>query len=427
MDNLNTNKQINKLTLEKLKREEGNLEELIQDRFRSSDYKEYYPVKSDHVSLFSQEDKHMIMNEIENLKKIKKDYMDNLDINSEYRSSLLNMINNEKLNLARLNEKIIRTKEYLANIKLSKVNINQNEEENVKRSLNLEKTSNNLKSEIERMHSLIIMQSNHVDSLVNSINKKKIDMKKEKENVKDKSKMYEVETKQKKEEIRCKILQMEKLKTSKINKENFFIKIVLGLDIIQKFLLNSFDMDPNEATKMLYESEEYTVFRSEKYIICEENSTRNNTPQRPKLTGNTEEIKSKVNLSQIKKKFENLCLSYEDIINLYSKILNKQTFYQNIMVQYNFKQIKLESIRENYSQRIHNLLLKDYKNLDEFIKSNSRVETMMTKFQYLKYALQKHKKTYTFEEFEVDNKDFYEKCSKLIYEVKSFFEFINQR
>jgi len=173
LDNLNTNKQINKITLEKLRREEGNLEELIQDKFKGSDYKEYYPVKSDHVSLFSQEDKHMIMNEIENLKKIKKDYMDNLDINLEYRSSLLNMINNEKLNLARLNEKIIRTKEYLANIKLSKVNINQNEEENVKRSLNLEKTSNNLKSEIDRMHSLIIMQSNHVDSLVNSINKKK--------------------------------------------------------------------------------------------------------------------------------------------------------------------------------------------------------------------------------------------------------------
>ena len=214
------------------------------------------------------------------------------------------------------------------------------------------------------------------------------------------------------------------MKSSNMNKENYIIKIVFGLELIQKYLLNSFDVNPKDATRMLYESQEYNVFISEKYIIDE--SIRNNSPKKIKFSS-TDEFKSKINLSEIKKKFDNLNIEYDDIFDLYSKITNKQTFNHNIMMKYNIKQIRLESAREAHSKRIQALVSKHYKNLDDLIKNNSKVEALMNKFQYMNYSYQKEIKTYSFHENNVDNRDFFDKCSKLIYEVKSFFDNLHQK
>ena len=97
------------------------------------------------------------------------------------------------------------------------------------------------------------------------------------------------------------------------------------------------------------------------------------------------------------------------------------------MTKYNIKQIRLESGRESYSKRIQGLVSKHYKNLDDLIKSNSKVEALMNKFQCMNYNYQKESKMYSFDNKNVDNRDFFEKCSKLIYEVKSFLDNIHQK
>lgn len=414
-------KKNNIASIKKMKSEEIQYGTIIQEKDQNYAF-EILPAVEDNVSLFSLEVKEELVKKVENLMKLKDDYLDKQNMDNEYRNSLLKMIDNEKLNLAKINQTILKNDEHRANIKLSKVNIINNETEKNKIVVNLSKMSKSLSNDVSRMNNLIYMQTNHIDNLITSIQKKRIDMNKGKNTLNEKNKHLEIENKIKKDEIMNKIFQMERLKSSNMNQENYIIKIIFGLDLIQKYLLKSFE-NPKEATRMLYESIEYSVFVSEKFMICDENL---NSTKKGKFL-NSEESKSKINLSDIKRKFDNLTIEYDDIFDLYSKIVNKKIFNHNIMTKYNIKQIRLESGRESYSKRIQGLVSKHYKNLDDLIKSNSKVEALMNKFQCMNYNYQKESKMYSFDNKNVDNRDFFEKCSKLIYEVKSFLDNIHQK
>ena len=56
------------------------------------------------------------------------------------------------------------------------------------------------------------------------------------------------------------------------------------------------------------------------------------------------------------------------------------------------------------------------------MKSNSKIEDLMKKFNYLKND-EKKKNEYVFDDLLAnENADYYEKCGKIIEELKSFFE-----
>ena len=67
--------------------------------------------------------------------------------------------------------------------------------------------------------------------------------------------------------------------------------------------------------------------------------------------------------------------------------------------------------------------MKDYKNMEEVMKSNSRVEALMKKFCYYKYDSKIDQQTILFADLLNNiNNNFYQKCFTVVEEIKSFFE-----
>ena len=96
------------------------------------------------------------------------------------------------------------------------------------------------------------------------------------------------------------------------------------------------------------------------------------------------------------------------------------------MISYNFKQINLESKKDNYSKRIK-LIMDKNKNINDFIKSNSKVENTFKKFLNFSKKVD-DEKIFDYDHLQSqNNKDFYMKCERLINIIKSFFEFFTSR
>ena len=179
----------------------------------------------------------------------------------------------------------------------------------------------------------------------------------------------------------------------------------------------------NKGCKEVFDSDEYKMLKTDRYIILDENNTE--------LLSKTSSSKSgkdfiedtvKINLSVLKSKFENLNITYEEIFDFYKKVSSKQNFYKNVIMTYNVKQINLESQKDNYSKRINNIVTK-HKNINYLMKTNSKVENIMKKFLNLSHKTQ-IEKSYNFDYLQSQNiKDFYKKCERLINTIKTSFEF----
>ena len=131
----------------------------------------------------------------------------------------------------------------------------------------------------------------------------------------------------------------------------------------------------------------------------------------------------KIALSKLISKFDNLNIEFESIYNFYSKILNNQSFNHSYMIRYNVKQVNLEINRERYSKRIQELMSKYYKNFDELIKSNSKLENFMKKFGHLMKSDKNQDKIYKFNLTNKTEKDFKNKYNLLFSEINSILDF----
>ena len=144
------------------------------------------------------------------------------------------MIEREKINLIRINELIDDIKQNRGGIKLTKKCLEQNHTEQTKKVVNLSQVTSSLKEEVLRMNSLIYMQHSKVNSLSSKMNIQKIAIVKDKANLKEKSHVLERDNKTKKIEIMNTIGELGKIKKTKLNKENYSVKMILGLEIIKK-------------------------------------------------------------------------------------------------------------------------------------------------------------------------------------------------
>ena len=167
------------------------------------------------------------------------------------------------------------------------------------------------------------------------------------------------------------------------------------------------------------------MLKTDKFIILDENNTeilsKTSNSKSSKDQGTAENLK--LHLSELKSKFDNLNINYEEVFDFYKKVSSKQSFYKNVMMNYNIKQINLESQKDNYSKRI-NFIIKKQKNMNDFMNSNSKIEIILKRFLQFSETIQTEKK-YEFEYLQSqNNKDFYKKCELLINIIKSFFEFI---
>ena len=180
------------------------------------------------------ENKDILTQRIDNLNQKKKEFIEKLYNNLEYMSSLKSMILKERNNLNKIQERLNITKDNSQNLQLTSKCLQQNFIEHSKKTYRLFSLSKDLKEEVHLMNGLIYSQSKNVGNLTTEISKQKQELLKEKEKVKDKAFSLEKDNKMKKDNIKESILQLEKMKKSKISTETHYFRLILGLDLIKR-------------------------------------------------------------------------------------------------------------------------------------------------------------------------------------------------
>jgi hypothetical protein len=154
------------------------------------------------------------------------------------------------------------------------------------------------------------------------------------------------------------------------------------------------------------------------------NNTITNNQSNINKNSNPQKEEQKISLVTIKEKYDNLDINFDELYNFYSKMLNKQSFNHSYMMKYNDKQVQLEIKREKYSKKIQDLIAKNYKNFDELIKSNSKLEKFINKFNQELRSDNSFNKIYTFEIESKQDKEFINKSTLLFSEINSILDYI---
>lgn len=143
-------------------------------------------------------------------------------------------------------------------------------------------------------------------------------------------------------------------------------------------------------------------------------------------------LKCRVYLRDIKDKLDSLDLDYETMNNFYTKIINKTNFFHNHMINFNLKQISLESSKENYCKRVKEIIEQNSKSIEDLIKFNSKFDNLLKAFgldirnDNLKKLIKEKLRNLEFiskvslSKFE----EFYSKCKKFSSDWKTFNDFV---
>jgi hypothetical protein len=164
----------------------------------------------------------------------KKEILKKSEIETEYRNSIREMIENERKDHKFYVEQCFEVSEKMGKINLSHKNLQDNAKSTTKKTTNMKRVKKDLNEDIAKMNSLLSLQYNKIESMKQEIDFETQKMLKEKDRVKDKYIVMERETKLKKDDLKNKIKKTESLKKNKINEDNYIIKIVLGLDLTKR-------------------------------------------------------------------------------------------------------------------------------------------------------------------------------------------------
>jgi hypothetical protein len=142
--------------------------------------------------------------------------------------------------------------------------------------------------------------------------------------------------------------------------------------------------------------------------------------------------KCKIHLKDLKDKLDNLDMNFDTMFNFYTKIINKTNFFHNHMINFNFKQISLESKKDQYTKRVRQIIEKNSKNIEDLIKLNPKFQNLL---KILNLDIKNNDFTKIVKE-KIGNLDFiskvnmnkyeefYIKCQKYFSDLKTFNEFI---
>lgn len=485
------------------------------------------------------ESKEVIEKRLLKLMDKKKMLQENLLKEQEYSNTLDHMIDCEKKKMESINRKIVEFSEKCTAIRLAKKNLEENDKEYTKKIRNFSEVKKQLQKETEKLDQVVNFQTDKIEQLNQELKNDKLKLEKKKAEVDNLQVSLKSELNKRKESLIEKIKNTKAEKDSIINKENYYIKLVLGMSIIQNHFIRKFKNNSNEEfeafnEKDVIESSDYQKFCADKFIVNDEyftndinlsntsvvnsnvinnisnlnlnaQSTKSNhrshansiasTSQQnfykgnPKLNlnlnqgrmsnkGNStkrsdsmikkhnsfrfgnknfcktqsmffsnkdkahryrsssmdnlqsyegDEITTYINISELKQKFENLDITFEEIYNFYTKLNSQIAHYQNTMMTFNQKQINLETKKDMYTDKVKEILRKNYKNFDELVKNNSRFNNFMKDYQdkiKKEIELEKNGKFLNIPKNPTEYSKFYLKCSNVISEFKAFFEFI---
>ncbi len=321
-----------------------------------------------------------IINKIQTLKERTEEAKFNVKNEEEYTSTLKYLMEDSKNVLMKVNEDILVTEEKIHDIKRIRKNLDENIENRKNANEESNKINNYLENQIGKIKEVLAEQEDKKMSIEksNQIKEEKLFELREKyeKNIKD----NKIKLKQHKEETSDKINAFNYRKYEKKKKEKEIINFIVGFHFFQKYFINKNreikDKELDESID-LSESKKDTEFnnfmKGVEYELVqsdeEENNEELNNENKKKIKIKNKKKIQKLNFEEIKERFDELDLKYDEFNDFLTKIISKANFSRKKMTDLNMKLISLESKKNNYTQKVDNIIFKDYKNLIDIINN----------------------------------------------------------
>ena len=319
-----------------------------------------------------------IINKIQTLKERTEEAKFNVKNEEEYTSTLKYLMEDSKNVLMKVNEDILVTEEKIHDIKRIRKNLDENIENRKNANEESNKINNYLENQIGKIKEVLAEQEDKKMSIEksNQIKEEKLFELREKyeKNIKD----NKIKFKQHKEETSDKINAFNYRKYEKQKKEKEIINFIVGFHFFQKYFINKNrenkdkeldeSIDLSESKKDIefnnfMKGVEYELVFSDE----EENNEELNNDNKKKIKIKNKKKIQKLNFEEIKERFDELDLKYDEFNDFLTKIISKANFSRKKMTDLNMKLISLESKKNEYTQKVDNIIFKDYKNLIDII------------------------------------------------------------
>lgn len=292
----------------------------------------------------------------------------------EYTSTVNHMIEGDKLQLMKINEAITIIEEKLKDISKAHRVLKENTVQKDIILQNYDKCLSTIDHQIEDVEKVLETQDSKQRKIDQSTQRKEGRVEKLKQVLHNKTTIKKEEIEIYKSDMIQQLDEYRFKKDQLVKRETKFIDLILGMNIIKKYFIDNNNKDID--LRALKESEDYKVFCSNQYQIINSNEEIMMTTQSTRLSmGSSSKVRrAKIRMEDLKIILNSLDMTYDDLYNYLLKIKTKGKFTRDQMISLNEKAITFENKKMMFTQKVNEIIEKDYKNFDDLIKLNSRFE-----------------------------------------------------
>ena len=278
----------------------------------------------------------------------------------EYSQTIKHMIENEESHLAKLDKEILITRQRIKDLDLASRTITSNLDTKAREKKESALILCDILNEIEKNKQMMEEQHLKQEKLKDQvlIQEEKVAMYREK--IKEETTKREEEIEKYKQKVIEDIREYQYKKEKKEQKEYDYINFILGLRFFQKYFVFPDKENKEIDTVQIKNSKAYKYFLSKKQKVV-----------------NDETVK------EIKEKFDEVQLTYDDVFNYYNKMNSLVNFTRENMNLLNKKQIELTTRKERATRKVKDIINRDIKNLDDLISNNERFKKFIENNQSL--------------------------------------------
>jgi len=433
------------IKLNELKEKTKGLNKQIEDKLAFSDIdfpNEKISIEDYEKFKNSNETKETIRIKIEKLIIEKNKISEKFNDEVEFKKQINNLILIENQNIADLYNHHLEMKEKISTIKIAERDLIKNNEEKLRKEKIFVKVKHELDQELMKLEDVTDFQTRNHKKMIEELKAKNDENQKFMKEIDMKDINLDKEHRKNADKVLSEINTSKMIKMQNTEKESYVIKLILGLDIIKRYFIDIDRAHKEINTEILLKSEDMKTFYSDKFSIREnldsissgttpfnsENQVGPNLKSTSDFSYAEKSTKCYITLKSLKDKLDNLDIDYEKIYDFYTKIMNKTNFFHNQMINFNSKQIALESRKEFNLKRVREIIVKNKKNIEGLEKFDKKFITLFNKFENeidtgnlfdnLKEKINSFDSSPSFVE------EFYNKCKIYFSDMKTLNEFI---
>ncbi len=337
-----------------------------------------------------------VINKIKDLKQHTEEAKFGVTNENEYASTLKYLMEDSKSQLMKVNEEFLIIQQKLHDIKQARKILNQNINHREYARIQTHKINNFFENQIEKVNEMLVEQEYKKMAIEKKNKEKEEKLQKLKNRYNDDKKMNKYRLAQYKEETLDRISNYYYQKEKKEQKEKNIINFIVGFHFFQKYFINKNrenkeknnledSIDISECKKDIdfnnfMKGEQYELLNPEEEEESSDNSLDNvnekekteniksNKIKEKKKNKNKKKKFHKITFDDVKQRFDELDLKYDEFYDYYTKIISKANFSQKKMTDLNERFIFLEAQKKDNAEKVDEIILKDYKNLIDLIE-----------------------------------------------------------